>query len=197
MEAIDLDYLSANGEGRIERASRVLIDHRHTVAAEFPQRCIASGEEIAAPEHNPAGIDAGVGREIAHDGHSDGGFATARFADQPIGFAREDVEGDVAQHAQGLAAAAQITDAEALDLQSSADGGVDIGGTHSSSTCLRPSATRLTPTMRVASAPAGNSTSQGAICRYARPMLMVRPQSGEGCWIPRARKERVAEVKIA
>src|SRR5262249_35434023 len=69
---------------------------------------------------------------------------------------------------------------------------------HRSSAWLRPSATRLTATTRLAIASAGNSVGhQRPPTRYEYCSKIERPQSGAGGWIPKPMKESVAVAKIA
>ena len=60
-----------------------------------------------------------------------------------------------------------------------------------------PSPNRLAPITAVEIASAGNNISHGAVCRYWRPSLTIRPQSGSGGWTPMPMKPSDVESRIA
>ena len=130
-----------------------------------------------------AGVDRAVGRQVAQRGHGQRGLAAARLADEAVGLAALDAQGDALEHRQ-VAAAAMEGDLEVADVERGGRCVRGVGrllhGAHFEKTLPSPSVMRLTPTTREARAAAGNSTVHGAICRKTRSVAMVRPQSGEG-----------------
>src|SRR3990170_1762010 len=74
------------------------------------------------------------------------------------------------------------------------------GGWHGahSPTDWRASAMRLIATMQLAIARAGNKVGHHfPATMFEYSSLILRPQSGDGGWIPTPRNDRVATVKIA
>src|SRR5699024_3807542 len=71
---------------------------------------------------------------------------------------------------------------------------------HLQSSCSRKSRpaspARLNSTTDTNSARLGNRIHQGAVCRYARPLLIISPHSAEGASTPSPRKDRPARLRI-
>ena len=97
VDAQRLGDLVADGKHRIERAHRLLKDHRDAAAADRAHRAGAARGEIDAVEHDRA-VEAGeIVRQQPQDRKAGDGLAAAAFADDADAFARRDVEIDLAR----------------------------------------------------------------------------------------------------
>ena len=160
VEAIHLRDLLADLDRRVEGRPRILVDHRHPVAAPLPKRRAGRREHVLVPEHDPARLHLGVVGQVAHERHRHRRLAAARLAHEAVGLAGADRERDVVEHAQ-QPAATPVGDREPFDPH----GLLTLGGAHSSIARRNPSATRFTLTTSVARAAAGKSTIHQAIWR--------------------------------
>lgn len=77
----DFGDLAADVEDGIEAGDGVLEDHGDAAAAVVAEVVLVEGEEVGAAECDGGGGEGGFGGEEAWDGHADGGFAGAGFAD--------------------------------------------------------------------------------------------------------------------
>ena len=114
--AIDLGDLVADAHGRAQGRGGVLIDHGHGLAAPLEQRLVGERADVAPLDQHLAGVDRTVGGQVAQGGHGQGGLAAARFADQTVGLAGLDAQGDALEHRQ-VAAAAVEGDLEVADVE--------------------------------------------------------------------------------
>src|SRR5438477_5987149 len=106
MLAQHLADLEADGEHRIQRAHRLLEDHRDLRAAQLLHLARSDSEEVAATVENPARrADARIllGQQ-AHHGERGDRLAAARLADQRHGAAHRHIEADALHrvHAGGF-----------------------------------------------------------------------------------------------
>ena len=129
------------------------------------------GEEVAALEQHLAGGQQAVLRQVAQDGHGEGGFAAAGFSDKAIGLAGLDDQRDVADGID-LIAPALVADGDVVEFEQ--------GCCHGSRYSFSPSAANPMATTTQAMPVAGNRTVQGAVVSRAWFSLTIRPQSGVG-----------------
>src|SRR5262249_40892012 len=125
--------------------------------AKLPQLSSRQREGVASVDVDLSGADAPVPREVLHDGEGNRGLAAAGFTDEPVGLAALHVQRHLADDLQFLAAHA-VDDVEILELEGVGCVPVSDGLGHRSTTCWRPSATRLTPITRIAIASPAKST---------------------------------------
>src|SRR5262249_19732818 len=78
----NLAQLRADGEAGVERRRRFLIDHSDLGTAYLAQHPWAALEQIATFEDNTPTRNTTIGPQVAHDGQSHGGLATARLPEQ-------------------------------------------------------------------------------------------------------------------
>ena len=92
---MDLDHLCdlvADPHHRVERRQRLLEDHPHGGAAQFPQLLLGQGEQVPAPEEDAARARLQVLRQQAHDGvggHRLAGTGLANHAQNLAGIQRQ------------------------------------------------------------------------------------------------------------
>ena len=115
--AEDLGDLVADAHGGAQGRGRVLVDHRHLASP----RHLRSASSLSvltslAVDQHLAGVDRAVGRQVAQGGHGQGGLAAARLADQTVGLAGLDAQGDALEHRQ-VAAATVEGDLEVADVE--------------------------------------------------------------------------------
>ena len=79
--------LLADTQGGVERAQRVLRHEPQVVVPDALERLALRCEQVAPVEFDAAAAHTRVGREVAHDGEHQRGFAGAAFADDAIGLA--------------------------------------------------------------------------------------------------------------
>ncbi len=86
-------HLHADGEHGVQRAHRVLQDHRHLAAADPLHLALGLGEEILAVQQDLATQDAcGRPRHQPDDAEARHALARAGFADEPQRLALADVK---------------------------------------------------------------------------------------------------------
>ena len=141
LEREHLGDLVADPERRVQRARRVLVDHRHLRGAQPAHVGVAHGEQVLARDRDPAAAHAAVARQVAQRRERGRRLAAARLADEPVGLALGDLQRDAAQHAAPLAADA-VGDLEVGELERVGGGG-RCGG-HRSKAFAMPSAIMLT-----------------------------------------------------
>ena len=88
-------HLMLDGVERIERAHRLLEDHRDAGAADVAQLTVAESGEVAALEQDAA-ANVGGGRQQAKDRGRRDGFARTGLADERQRLAGLEVERDAA-----------------------------------------------------------------------------------------------------
>ena len=148
-----LGDLVADADRRVQRAARVLVDHRHALRAQGAHVVVAHGEQVLARDPDRPGADAAVARQVADDRVCRRRLAAAGLADEAVRLARGDLERHAAQDRTPDFAHA-IRDLKVVELER---GHSSRRRRHRSKACVRPSAMRFTPMTRVAIA-AGNST---------------------------------------
>ena len=151
-DAEDLGHLEADLQRRVERIGGVLIDHRHQVRAHALQSIAGKPEHVRSGDANRPAADAPVAGQVANDGERRRRLATAGLADEPVRLARSDRERHAAQH-RAVDPADAVDHIELLELERRSS-----RLAHRSSTCVSPSAARLTASTSDAIASAGNST---------------------------------------
>ena len=80
--------LPPDGNHRVERGARALRDHGDPRAADLPHLLLAQHREIAAVEHDGAGVESAGRADQPQDRRRGHGLAGARLADQPQDLAR-------------------------------------------------------------------------------------------------------------
>ena len=108
--------LGGDGQARVERAHRLLIDHGDLGAANPAQFLGRHACHVAALELDGALHDAAVGPQVAHDRHGDRRLAAAGFTDQAITLAPLELEREVGNR-RDLADAGKVGDADVVDLE--------------------------------------------------------------------------------
>src|SRR5919204_6854459 len=183
MRGEDLRHLLAQGDGRIERGLRLLVDHGDALAAQGAHLLLRLAQHVLALEQDGAGLDAPVGAQMAHDGVGQCALARAALADDAVRVAPLERQRDVAQRRENRGALA-IRDVEVAHLEQrrvhqeascAASGSYGAAPSSAWSTsrpvprcsravtsCFTPSETRLTPITREEMARAGKMTIQGA-----------------------------------
>ena len=112
----DLRQLLAHADGWIERRARVLVDHRHHVAAIAPQGAAREREHVLARHGDRSRADAAVARQVADRRHGGRRLAAARLAHEAVGAAPLDGEADAAQ--DGFPGAANaVVDAQVANFE--------------------------------------------------------------------------------
>ena len=82
---------------RVERRTRVLVDHRGVVDPELADLLVGHLGDVVAGDEDPAAGDDRVARQVADRGVGRRGLAAAGLADQPIRLAGPDLERHAAQ----------------------------------------------------------------------------------------------------
>ena len=111
-----LDQLLADLVERVQRAQRILEDHRHLLAAQLADAIVGRGDQLLAVEPDLAGDVRGLAVEQAHDGHARHALAGTRLAHDRQGLAPEDVVGELVDGLE-LAVLGRELDLEVADLQ--------------------------------------------------------------------------------
>ncbi len=146
--------LLPHADRRVERRAGILVHHRHVVRTQFAQLGTRQRDDVASRNPDLARPNAPVARQIADDRERSRRLAAARLADEPVRMPALDRQRHAAQHLP-LDAAYPIGDVDVDELERRLECG---SGAHRSSTCVSPSATRLTPTTSDATASPGKST---------------------------------------
>ena len=191
--AIDLAQLGADLQRRVERGAGALGDECDAPPPPAPERPLSRSEEVVPGEQDPPALDAAGAGQVAHQRQRERRLPRPGLPDEPVRLAALDPERHVGESTQPPAPA---------DVRDGQPGDVEcrrplLGRRHCSILSRSPSAIVVVATTSVASASAGKSTIHGAVWRNTLPSATERPQSGEGCWIPSPRKERVAAAKMA
>ena len=147
-----LGDLVADPDRRVQRAARVLVDHRDLGRAQRAHLRLAHAGEVLARDAHRAARDAAVARQVAQDGVGRGGLAAAGLSHEPVGLALGDGEAHAAQDGPPDPAHA-VGDLEVDELERRR--GRDR---HRSKAEATPSAIRFTPMTSVAIARLGNRT---------------------------------------
>ena len=129
--------LPANGEHGIERAHRILEDHRHARAALLAHLGFAQAKQLPAVEGQAVGGD--VARRLGHEAHDRERrhtLAAAAFAHQPQDLALFEIE----RHAIDRAHVAAIRGEAGVEVADAQQGHVEVG---------RPDAAARAPGARV------------------------------------------------
>ena len=93
----DLRHLLAQRDRGVEGGLRLLVDHGDALPAQRSQLPLAHLEHVAAPKEHRAVTDAPVVAQVAHDGVGERAFARAALADDTVGLAAAEGQGDIAQ----------------------------------------------------------------------------------------------------
>ena len=149
-ELEDLGDLVADTDRRVQRGSRILVDHRQGRSSQSPHLRLAHAEEVDAVGADRAGHNPAVPREVAHDREGRGGLAAPRLADEPVRLALLDRKREPTQH-RPVDPTDAVHDLELLDLK--------CGLGHRSKVWAITSAMRLIPTISVAIASEGKRTA--------------------------------------
>ncbi len=177
--------LRADRHDRVQRAQRVLIDHRHRLAADRRQRRVIEREHVAALKTNAA-ADHAPAFEIAHHAKGDCRLARAGFADQPKRLALADRKRHIA-HGVHRRRRPAVIDRQVFNAQErvGAHADLDMLPRETKSRSVSPAST--VPTDRSPMARHGKMTSHGASCRNCCPSRTIRPQAGVGGVTPMPR----------
>ena len=108
--------LPADGHDRVERAGRVLEDHRDAGTADVAHLVGGLGQQILAVEPDAAGCDAAGRLDQPHDRLGDGGLAAAALADNAQRLPSVHRQTYAVDRLQEAALGAELRD-EAVDLQ--------------------------------------------------------------------------------
>ena len=108
--------LESNPQHRIERAERVLKDHRDVTAADLTQLFGRHPDQVLALEQDLAVHDLSRPLDQAEDGHRRDALAAARLPDQPQRFAVEQLETNVA-HGLDFTFVGEERGAQVLNLE--------------------------------------------------------------------------------
>ena len=112
----DFGELFAYGKARVQRRHRLLVDDTDAAAAQAAKVGRRHAGDILVAVGDAAGSKAAAIAEMPEDGHRQGGFAAAGFADQPQALARPQGEGHVIDGAHRPRAGAEI-DADAIERE--------------------------------------------------------------------------------
>ena len=108
--------LGAEGEARIERGERLLVDHRDVGAAQGPQLVGRELGQLHPLEPDAAALDGAVAAHVLHDGHRHRGLAAARLAHQPDALALLHREREV-DHGRDLAGPRPVRQVQIRDFE--------------------------------------------------------------------------------
>ena len=127
-----LHDLEADRQHRIERAHRLLENHRDIAAADGAHFIGRQLQQIAALKHDAAADDAagGFGQEL-HDGERRNRLAATRFADERDDFTRPHLIGNAFDRAHDAARGDEMN-VQILDFQQPFSGGCGLHGAGSS-----------------------------------------------------------------
>ena len=155
-----LGHLLPDPDRRVQGCAGVLVDQRDGVRAQEQELVAGEREDVAAVDPDLPTANASVARQVLDDGQRGRRLSAARLAHEPVGLAAADRQRDAAENL-AVAPAHAVDDVEVAQLEGvrRLDRGRGLERlAHRSSTCCRPSATRLTPTIRLAIASPGKST---------------------------------------
>ena len=93
----DLRHLLAQRDGGVQGGLRLLVDHGDALPAQRPQLRLAHLEHVAAPKEHRSAADAPIVAQVAHDGEGERALARAALADDTVGLAAVEGQGNVAQ----------------------------------------------------------------------------------------------------
>ena len=111
-----LGHLPAHRQDRVQRAHRLLEDHRHAVAAQIAQLAFRRLQQVAPAEQDVSRCGAhGPRRQQPHQGQRRQALAATAFADDGQRLARLHVEAQLA-HQRVEAVTATHLEPEAVDL---------------------------------------------------------------------------------
>ena len=114
MQAQHFFDLETHGVAGIERGHRVLEDHGHVLADDFPALTGAEGQHVFAVEIQRVGSDDTRMLDQAHQRHHGHGFTGTGFADNGQNFAFIHRQAQTVDHRHSLGVAK--TDVEILDF---------------------------------------------------------------------------------
>ena len=155
LQGVDLGHLVADPNRRVKSGGRVLVDHGNPAHAQLAHLGVAHGQQVLARHPDAALAHPPVTGQVAQGRERGRGLAAAGLADEPVGLALCNAKAHAAQDLPPLAADA-VLDLDVLELERVVGG--HGRGAHRSKAPAIPSASRLTPTTRMAMASAGKST---------------------------------------
>ncbi len=112
-----LGHLQAHRDDRVERAHRILEDHRDVAAANVAQLVLRQRSHVHSVERDGSGDVAAALGQQSHDRERRDALAAARLSDQADRLSRVDVEGHTVDCPDITPPAAAEDDLEVPDLQ--------------------------------------------------------------------------------
>ncbi len=177
MRENDFAQLALDGQRRIQRRLRVLVNHRHPVTAQRAQLAARHAHHILIFEQDRA-ADLRAWRQVTHHGQSHRRFAAARFADQPIRLPALHAQRDAA-HRPDQPTLGRKTDVQVLQFENWHKF-ISLPIIHPPAGYRRSPATRYkTP---------GTAAPVGTRISAERAPDTMRPQSGCGSGTPSPKK---------
>ena len=110
-----LGHLLADGQHRVERGHRVLVDHGDLVAAQLAQLFRAAVDQRLPLKDDVALVDLAVAAQVVDQAVGHRALAAAGFAHQPERLAAMNIKRDAA-HGVHVALARLVGDAQVIDL---------------------------------------------------------------------------------
>ena len=175
-----LTDLLADAHHRVQRAHRLLEDHRHLAAAQRAPLRLGQGEQVAlAPPGLPA-PHRHRRRQQAHQRQRQHALARARLADHAQHLARREVEVHPVQDQRPGPADAGVEAADAQQRRGGCRAHRAFTRMRGSSTSRRPSPSRFRPSTLTSTVSPGATVIHGAATMKSRPLAMMAPKVGVG-----------------